>query len=174
MLRLLPAAKKFGVEVNPHCHKKIHELNNGLSCPINLFDSIEPVADNSVDVVISNHCLEHVPNPFEALSQIKRVLVLGGKFVLVTPFDDWRKRGYNRWRHGDQHNHLYTWSPMNIGNLLSEAGFDVHDVRLCTSAWSPKIFWVHRLFGDLPFKVACNLLSRLIRSREIFSISSKS
>ena len=173
MLRLLPAAKKFGVEINPHCHKKIHELNHGLSNPINIFDSIYLIGDNSVDVVISNHCIEHIPNPFEALCQIKRVLVPGGKFVMVTPFDDWRQKGYNNWKRGDRHNHLYTWSPMNIGNLLSEAGFDVHDVRLSTFAWSPKLFWIHRLFGEFPFRMACHLLSRLIHRREIYSLASK-
>jgi SAM-dependent methyltransferase len=173
MLRLLPAAKKYGVEINPHCHKKIHELNRDLSCPINLFDSIYPISDNSVDIVISNHCIEHIPNPFEALNQVKRVLVPGGKFVLVTPFDDWRQKDYNSWKPGHHHNHLYTWPPMNIGNLLTEAGFDVHEVRLSTSAWSPKIFWVHRLFGELPFRIACNLLSRLIQRREVLSIANK-
>ncbi len=171
--RQLPAAKKLGIEINPACHERIHELNKDLERPINVSDNITSVGDGSVDIVISNHCLEHVPHPHKALSEIKRVLVPGGKLVMVTPFDDWRQKGHKSWKPGDMQNHIYTWSPNKLGNLLVEAGFNVQEVRLCTSAWSPRIFWVHRFFGDRAFKLACHLLSRLIQRREVFSLAVK-
>lgn len=170
MLRKLPAKKKIGVEVNPHCHKKIQELNNGLSCPLNVFDNIESIEDNAAEIVISNHCLEHVQSPYYVLKEIKRVLVPGGIFVMVTPYDDWRQKDQSKWSPGDRQNHLYTWSPVNLGNLLVEVGFDVQEVHMSTSAWSPKIFWIHRYLGNTAFKIACNLLSRLLQRREVFSL----
>ena len=173
ILRQMPAVKKFGVEVNPFCRNKIRQLNENLSCPITVFDSIESIDDDSVDVAISNHCLEHVPHPFTVLSELKRVLVPGGRLVLVTPFDDWRQKGQGFWTPGDKDNHLYTWNPMNLGNLLVEAGLSVHDVRLCTTAWSPRIFWIHRFFGEAPFRLACYMIARLTQRREILCVASK-
>ena len=45
-----------------------------------------PYADESFDVVICNHVLEHVPNDGLALSEIRRVLKHGGRAILQTPY----------------------------------------------------------------------------------------
>ena len=45
-----------------------------------------PFEDNSVDLVFSYHCLEHVDNYLFALSEIYRVLKHGGIFLLGVPY----------------------------------------------------------------------------------------
>jgi len=45
-----------------------------------------PFKDNSFDCVFMSHAFEHFINPILALSEIKRVLVPGGKVVIVTPY----------------------------------------------------------------------------------------
>lgn len=42
-----------------------------------------PVADQSVEVVLSNYCFHHLPDPEKqrALAEVRRVLVPGGRFV---------------------------------------------------------------------------------------------
>lgn len=45
-----------------------------------------PFADNSFDVVLCNHVLEHVPNDRQALREIHRVLRPGGFAILQVPF----------------------------------------------------------------------------------------
>jgi ubiquinone/menaquinone biosynthesis C-methylase UbiE len=42
-----------------------------------------PVADESVEVVISNYCFHHLPDPAKqrALAEVRRVLVPGGRFI---------------------------------------------------------------------------------------------
>ncbi len=42
--------------------------------------------DNSFDMVIANHVLEHVDDDLRALSEIRRVLQIGGLAILQTPF----------------------------------------------------------------------------------------
>lgn len=171
MLRQLPAAIRIGVEVNPECHRHIEKMNERLNSPIIVYDRIDQVADQSVDVVISNHCLEHVPCPLHSLQEVRRVLVKGGRLALVVPFDDWRAPDNRKWTPEDQDNHLYTWSPQNLGNLLVEAGFHVDKVELHSFAWSPKIFWVYKRLGNAAFRMACRILSIARQRREILCIA---
>src|SRR5208337_1673891 len=124
-LRNLPAKRRIGVEANAAALDHSRESCRQEGCSIELYATLEEVEEASVDVLISNHCLEHVPNPLGALLGMLKVLKPGGRLVLMVPFDDWRDAKYREWQPGDRDNHLYTWSPMNIGNLLVEAGLVV-------------------------------------------------
>ena len=44
-----------------------------------------PFADESFDAVLCTQVLEHVPNPFELMSEVARVLRRGGHLVLTAP-----------------------------------------------------------------------------------------
>lgn len=48
-----------------------------------------PYSDNSFDLVIANHVLEHVNSPFNALREINRVLCDDGYAILQTPFSQY-------------------------------------------------------------------------------------
>jgi SAM-dependent methyltransferase len=45
-----------------------------------------PFADNTVDYVIIDAVLEHVPNPFAVVDELYRILKYGGKAFCVVPF----------------------------------------------------------------------------------------
>lgn len=167
MLRHLPASKRIGIEVNEACIERIRAENADLEIPIEVYSSLDDVPDDSIDVAISNHALEHVPSPLEALQQIKRVLRPGGPLILVIPFDDWRCEANRTWKPDNKDHHLFTWAPVNIGNLLSGAGFVINTIALSRSAWSPKSFWVHDYLGRNVFDLACRALSRITHRAEI-------
>lgn len=44
-----------------------------------------PVASDSLEAVVSADVIEHIPNPNQAISEIKRVLKPGGKAIIVVP-----------------------------------------------------------------------------------------
>jgi SAM-dependent methyltransferase len=171
MLRALSAYRKLAVEVNPHCVRCIEETNGRQAVAVEVHARIAPIPTQSVDVVISNHSLEHVPHPLATLREFHRVLRPGGRLVLVTPFDDWRSDGSRRWKPGDRQNHLYTWTPMNIGNLLIEAGFEVESSELQSTAWSPRLFWIERALGGRAFSLACRALAATLDRREVLSLA---
>ena len=161
------------MEVNPHAISRCEELCKEQSIPITIHQGLDTIADACVDVVISNHCLEHNLEPADTLYNIRRVLKPGGIFALVVPFDDFREKGYRNWKSGDENNHLYTWTAMNIGNLLSEMKFDVQCARTCTRACTPKVDWLGSLFGKTGLACACFLFSFLKNWREVFCLARK-
>ncbi len=172
-LRILPARVRIGIEINPVAREECDAICRAESIPIELHERLNTVESNRVDVVISNHCLEHMVHPYEALKEIRRVLKPGGILVLVTPFDDYRAKANGIWKPGNKDNHLYTWNPVNIGNLLVEAKFSIRNIRLSKAAWSPRIFWVHRYFGDKLFKWACTAYGYFSHRQEVFSLAEK-
>jgi SAM-dependent methyltransferase len=169
ILRNINARKRIGVEINEIARIECERLCDKAGVSVELHDGLGAVASGSVDVVISNHCLEHVSAPLDTLTRLCEVLRPLGTIVLVTPFDDWRNGNNRRWRANDSNHHLYTWSPMNLGNLLTDAGFQVEFVRVSSQSWSPRIFWVKRLFGPRLFALACWLTSLVRNGREVLA-----
>ena len=172
-LRALPARRRIGIEVNPAARQRCEELCREENTSIELHETLSSVENEAVDIIISNHCLEHVPNPIENLEQMRRCLRPQGDLLLVVPFDDWRNNKHKNWRAGDTDFHLYTWSPMNLGNLVCDAGFHVITSNICSQAWSPKILWIQTYMGDFFFKIACRLLSEIRNRREVFLAAKK-
>jgi SAM-dependent methyltransferase len=127
LLANLDVARKLGVEVNPAARATAARQG------VETFESLSEVPSAQVDVVISNHALEHTHRPYDELTETLRVLKPGGHIVMSLPIDDWRSE---RRALRNISNHLYTWTPLLLGNLLREAGFEVKECRVMTAAWS--------------------------------------
>jgi SAM-dependent methyltransferase len=56
-----------------------------------------PFADDSFDVAIVSHVLEHVPDDGKALTELRRVLAGGGLLVMQHPIDRERERTFEDW-----------------------------------------------------------------------------
>lgn len=81
--------------------------------------------DNSLDVVTMFDVIEHMPEPFSEIKEVYRVLKPGGLVVINTPNGEsflarLLKTG---WHLVVPPEHLYYFSPRNLGRYLSENGF---------------------------------------------------
>ncbi|MDR1757664.1 MAG: class I SAM-dependent methyltransferase [Bacteroidales bacterium] len=92
-----------------------------------------PLADNSYDIVMSNHVLEHVENDIVAMKEIYRVLKPGGWAILQVPIDPDRQTTYEdknivmpseREKAFGQYDHLRIHG-LDYPTRLAAAGFDV-------------------------------------------------
>ncbi len=124
-----------GVEVNDAA--RAIALGRGFSVHAGL-DHLP--ADARFDVVVTNHVLEHVPNVVDVLRAIRRHIAPGGKLVAKLPIDDIRSKHQLSWSRDDVDHHLQTWTPRLFANVLYEAGFEVSDIAVVTSAWHPRLF----------------------------------
>jgi SAM-dependent methyltransferase len=165
MLAALACARRIGVEVNPAAQASCRELG------IEVHDTLIALPDGVVDVVVSNHALEHVLSPLDTLQQLKRVLRENGMFALYVPIDDWRTE--QRVDEHDINHHLYTWTPLLLGNLLFEAGFKVRSVNVVNHAWPPNWQRLDRMLPVKLFDAICWTYSVRVKRRQLFALAAK-
>jgi SAM-dependent methyltransferase len=154
LLNGLACSKKVGVEVNESA------ANTSKSHGIEVFRSAAEVPDDYVDVVISNNALEHTLHPLEEIKSLYRKLQVGGKIVFVVPCES---IGYS-YKPNDINHHLYSWSPMCLGNLFVEAGFSVIESKPYIHKWPPGYRLIAKLGGRGLFEIACRVYGRIERS----------
>lgn len=148
LLMNLPGRRKLGIEINTAAAAVA--VANG----VDVFSKISGIQDESVDVIVSNHCLEHVSNPMETLKELRTKLRKGGRVMFVIPCETVHDR-YDP-RHLDHH--LYTWNPRCFGNLFNDAGFEVLSCTRDRFRWPPRIYaQVARFGGRIGFEVAAKI-----------------
>lgn len=150
---IITTGTKLGVEINPAAAQIAAQ--NGVE---KVYSSIYEVPDNAVDVVISNHVLEHVDNPVEIMMEIKRVLRVGGSLIVVVPHETRHEVNEK-----DINMHLYTWSPQNLVNMFKKCGFDVKRYGCIKHCWMDNYMQIQKLFGWAGFHRLCKLYSRVRR-----------
>jgi len=154
LLSGLQCAKRVGVEVNPAAAATARARG------VEVFQSAAEVPDDYVDVIISNNALEHTLHPLAELRSLYRVLRRGGRIIFVVPCESVSYR----YKPNDINHHLYSWSPMCIGNLFTEAGFSVIESKPYIHKWPPKYRLIARLGDRRLFELACRLYGRVERS----------
>ncbi|SRR6266576_409022 len=152
MLATLDCAERLGIEINPTARASAESLG------VATVPSTAHLPDNWADVVISNSTLEHVEQPLTELRELHRLLRSGGWAIIRVPSETTAFV----YRPGDINQHLYTWSRMTLGNLLTVAGFVVDDIRREREVYPPFGALIHRLFGRVVFHVAARTY-RLLR-----------
>jgi len=95
-----------------------------------------PVADSTVDIVWAGEVIEHVADVAPWLSEVRRVLRPRGALLLSTPHHGTARllalalspRAFAR--HFDpRSDHVRFFSPLTLGTLLDDLGFDVTELR---------------------------------------------
>ena len=163
VLKNIPSIERNGVEVNTAAHDQARA--NG----VNVTSTVEE-QEGAFDVVMSNHCLEHVPFPIEALKKLRERLKDDGKLVIVLPLDDWRAQ---RKITPTIDHHLHTWTPLLLANTLKEAGFVPEAVTIRAKAWPPRKELFHRYLPGWGFDIVSAVFSRLRRRRELMAVAHK-
>ena len=127
---LVAAFQKDGwdaVGVDPDSHASAYaRLNNGVAAITGTLADAN-IADGSLDVVIMNHVIEHVPDPLGMLKEIHRVLKPNGHLVMETPVYDsltYRLLG-RRERSLSCSGHIYFFTTKSLERSFRLAGFEL-------------------------------------------------
>lgn len=162
LLKLLPVHTKLGIEPNPNARLFAGQQS------VETVASPKEVPDGFADVVISNHAIEHSLNPLEEFKQIRRIVKPDGLVVVCLPIDDWRK--HRRIDPDDPNHHLFTWTPLLLSNLLSEAGLIVERADAFSYLQPPpnwRLDWLPRPVFD----ALARLNGRLVRYHQLVAVA---
>jgi SAM-dependent methyltransferase len=163
LLELLQAREKVGIEPNAIAR------NDAAARGLHVVASAADLPDRSADVVISNHALEHAVRPLDELIALRRLLRPGGRLVLMLPINDWRSE--RRPDPSDINHHLYTWTPLLLGNLLDEAGYVDIKANVVTHAWPPFAPQLRRAVGVRAFDAVARSWSVVRRRRQMRAVA---
>jgi SAM-dependent methyltransferase len=115
---LPPGISYQGFEIAPEFASdeiRTGDISNGL-----------PFPDRSFDYAFCIEVLEHVPTPFEALGEIRRVLKPDGVLVLSVPNPYHVKELiWNVFRVPDRQGHIYSWTRQTMTQLAAMNGFQL-------------------------------------------------
>jgi SAM-dependent methyltransferase len=108
-------------------------LNNPLFPVIAIKENnvVWPIPDNSIDLVIIWHVLEHVSDPEQVLTEIKRVLSPNGTVCISVPNCEslQAKVSLPLWFHLDVPRHLFHFSRKGLKLQLENIGFYITDEK---------------------------------------------
>lgn len=94
-------------------------------------EEILSLPGNSFDCITMWHVLEHLYNPEETLSQVKRLLKPGAPAVIALPnnisFDSIHYR--NHWAARDVPRHIWHFNPVSFIYLAAKSGFDIREMK---------------------------------------------
>ena len=97
-----------------------------------------PFKDETYDLILCNHVLEHIIDDIKAMKEIYRVLKKGGKAILQVPLDMEKEKSYedhtiinpkDRSKHFGQYDHVRIYG-MDFFNRLSNIGFKCEKIDL--------------------------------------------
>ena len=107
---------------------------------------------NKYDKIISNNALQHCENPFLELKGLNKLLKKNGLIIVIVSCSS-RELAY---KPKDINYQLYSWSPMNLGNILDAAGFKVLSVKNYYDKWPPKPKFFYNFLGKKIFNLIDN------------------
>lgn len=116
----LSCARKVGADAADFLAEQVRAAG------IDFIPNTRALSDNSADVVLCHHTLEHLAEPVAALHELHRVLKPGGRLVLHVPWE--REVCYASYHPDEPNHHLYTWNAQTLGNLVALAGYQVEQV----------------------------------------------
>lgn len=129
LTRHLPAGT-LAVDINPRNLERLRRY--APECTPLLADAEAlPLPDSSVRSVVLTEVLEHFPDPAELLTEIRRVLLPGGRLIGTTPADSilWRLRFLSQTCCGKEREPFHReFSAAELRELLSSF-FEVREVK---------------------------------------------
>lgn len=154
LLKQLRCGDRLGIEINETARETATSLG------VRVVSTAAEVPDEWADIIISNNALEHTTRPLDELRSLLPKLKRGGRIVFVVPNESIRCR----YAPGDVNQHLYSWSPMSLGNLFTHAGFKVDESKPFLHKWPRNNFHLWARFGSTFFHTVCRAYARWERS----------
>lgn len=142
-LKALAPRRYVAYDIDPTRYRHLDEVRHADLSQLALEDS-------SVDVIICNHVLEHVPDVAQSLREIHRVMAPGGTAILQVPIAlklenpielGAKSTGAERIEKLGQEDHLRLFTPESYKHALEHAGFKLERYQAFERDGDAAITW---------------------------------
>jgi 2-polyprenyl-3-methyl-5-hydroxy-6-metoxy-1,4-benzoquinol methylase len=113
------------IDPDEACAKRLRELDARVVC--GSWETARETATGPFDAIVSQHSLEHMPDPLGVLRDCRKRLRSTGALIVEVPNVMQPYGDLGRWYW--QHVHLYDFSADTLTRLLAAAGFRVREMR---------------------------------------------
>ena len=137
LLKNIKCKEKIGIEINSVARAKAKKNITKVVA------NTKYISNNWADIIISNHALEHTQNPLKELQSLYPKLKKRGLIIFYVPCDSY-KYSYSS---NDVNHHLFSWSPMNLGNIFKLAGYKVISATPHLYKWPKHYQLIEKMFG---------------------------
>lgn len=162
---MLSLLKKIGWEVvgiEPSQVSADVSSKKGIKTVIGYFEKIK-LADQSFDLVILNHTLEHMTSPIDVLQKVKRILRSDGVlFIDVPNFSSLSVSIYkNKWPYLLPQEHLWHFTDKAFKRILPQLGFKIFKFSCPSGIWDYGNPWLElwQSFSTFKKRFFSNLLT---------------
>lgn len=128
--------------------------------------------EGSFDVVTAYHVLEHISNPKETLTEVRRLMKPEGLLVVGVPnlASVQARMSGGRWFHLDVPRHVVHFTPDTLERMLRQCGFEITSQKSYSLEYDPYGF-VQSVLNTIGCK--SNLLYQILRRRGVGRLSAK-
>jgi SAM-dependent methyltransferase len=165
ILANVACAERWGVEVSPPAVKEAERLG------LRIVPSVLDLPENYMDVVISHHSLEHVSDPHATLLGAWRALKVEGVILVILPAESPLDKRHAKYNPSDTNRHMYSWTPLSIGHLLSCSGFSVTSCEICAAGFTRYTLFLSPL--PAVFRLCNRLVACALGRYDIIAIGTK-
>ena len=141
--------KKYGVEINKDGYSFVKNNYPNITVYNQKIDSKEFDTNQSFDIIVMWHVLEHIDNPNTFFKALNKLLSKDGVLILEIP--NRNSLGFNlakdKWFHLDTPRHLFHYNYACLGALLKK-----NDLRIASYSADPLSY-----FHDLSFSIFAKL-----------------
>jgi SAM-dependent methyltransferase len=147
--RLLLELKSVGYEkltgIDPFIADEI-DYPNGIRI---LKDTLTKIHNSAWDLIMFHHSFEHIPNQFETLSAVARLLAPKGRCLIRVPVAGWAWEHYGTdWVSLDAPRHFFLHTEKSMGLLAERCGLRILSVEYDSYEFQ---FWASELYRrDIP------------------------
>lgn len=160
LLENIDCKEKYGVEINKIAAKEAKKK-------FTIFHKSEYLPKEKFDTIISNQVLQHCENPRQELINLNKSLKKNGKIIIYVACAG-PKLNYDK---EDINFQLYSWSPMNLGHLLTSCEFNVIKTKAIYSRWPPKYDLIYKIFGLKIFNIFSKIYGYFYKNKIVLCMA---
>lgn len=165
-----PAIERYALSREDICYESTDLMMSGVTFQADL-QHMDMVEDETYDIIVCSHVLEHVRNDALAMKELYRILKPDGVCLVLVPLivgkadteEEWGCSEEENWRRFGQYDHSRLYGKKDFIRRLQNAGFYINELD---KQWFGEEFYQEYGFDDLSIMYVATKDIKLVEPNE--------